>query len=552
MTHSCAVRPSWTIRLLAAALLLGGLRDPRLAALGEAAVFALVWLERPPLGPAGPWLPWLGWAFLSALLSPQPLAALPFLARWSAVLAFASVAAVWGKRERENWLKTVLAATVVLAAAALWTGAPLGFRAGMTGLIPPYYNYTTFAVAAGAAAGAVWALHPATTRPGLRLAGLGVAVLGAACLVLAHARGATLGLIFAAIVWAARRWGAKAGLAALFAAGLAAGAFQARLVPDSWRAAVLRHGGRYKEGRLGIWRRATEMADGKKWLGEGPGNFGAAFRLHPVEAFGGAARWGLDTDYAHSEALQAAAETGWAGLALWLIGLGASLCVLLGRARDEPAREAAAIALAAMAVHLAVDNMLQLPGLAFLFFSAAAVAGAGSCVGPRWPRAVVAAGALLALGAWIPRALADGDPARAAALFPRQSHAREDLAYRAMAAGRLAESDAHWAQAERLAPYDAVYPWRRAQIAAAQGRWDAVESLSARAAVLEPGFLNDRVLRAEALDRLGRSAQAREELGAVLRASSERGEVPASPGYEKAVWDFDRGEYDRVSVLVGR
>ena len=81
MTHSCAVRPSWTIRLLAAALLLGGLRDPRLAALGEAAVFALVWLERPPLGPAGPWLPWLGWAFLSALLSPQPLAALPFLAR---------------------------------------------------------------------------------------------------------------------------------------------------------------------------------------------------------------------------------------------------------------------------------------------------------------------------------------------------------------------------------------------------------------------------------------------------------------------------------------
>ncbi|MDE2141125.1 MAG: hypothetical protein KGJ84_01765, partial [Elusimicrobia bacterium] len=82
----------------------------------------------------------------------------------------------------------------------------------MTGLLPPYYNYTTFALSAGVAAGAAWALHPGTKRGAARAAALGVAVLGGACLILAHGRGAELGVAVAAIVWGARRWGWKAGL----------------------------------------------------------------------------------------------------------------------------------------------------------------------------------------------------------------------------------------------------------------------------------------------------------------------------------------------------
>jgi O-antigen ligase len=537
--------------LLAAALVCGGLRDPRLAALGEAGILVLVWIERPAIGPAGPWLPWLGWAFLCAALSLQPLAALPFLARWSALLAFASLAAAWGEREREAWLKTVLVVAAVLAAAALWTGASLGFRAGMTGLIPPYYNYTAFALAACSAAGAAWALHPRGVRPELRLAGLGVAALGVSCLLLARSRGACLGLAAAGAVWSVRRWGAKAGTVVLVAAGLAGGAYRADLMPASWRAALVKRGA-YQEARPEIWSRAAVMADEKPWFGEGPGGFGAGFRRRPVEVRGGEARWGMGTDYAHSEALQEAAETGWAGLALWLIGLGAALSVLLRRARAEPAREAAAAAAAAMAVQLSVDNMLQIPGLALLFFSALAVAGERPSGGRRWPRAAAVAGGLLALAAWIPRALADGNPARAAALFPGEAEPREDLASRSMAAGRFAEADAFLAQAERLSPFNAVYSWRRALIAAARGRWDAAESSAARAADLEPGFLNDRVLRAEALDRLGRTREAREALAAVLRDFRERGVRPASSGYDKTVWDFDRKEYDRVAGLVGR
>ena len=536
--------------LFAAALLLGGLRDPRLAALGEIAAFALVWLERPALGPAAAWLPWLAWAFLSAALSRQPFASSSFLARWAAVLAFFSLAAAWGEAERENWLKTLLAASAVLAAAALWTGAGAGFRGSMTGLLPPYYNYTTFAVSAGVAAGFAWALHPRAARH--RPAALGVAVLGSVCLVLAHGRGAVLGVLCAALVWTARRWGWKAGLGALLAAGLAGAAFQTDRLPSSWRAYVARHGGPYQDARLEIWHRAAGIADESGPLGAGPGSFGAAFQLRPVEVVGAQARWGLGTDYAHSELFQTAAETGWPGLALWLIGLGASLSFLVGRASEEPAREAAALAAVAMAAHLAVDDMLQIPGLALLFFSTLAVAGGGASGGRRWPRAAAVAGALLALVGWIPRALADGNPARAAALMPREAYPREDLAYRAMAAGYLAQADAFWAQAEERAPFDAVYPWRRAQIAAAQGRWDAAEAFARRAADAEPGFLNDRVLRAEALVRLGRRADARAELAGVLQTFNERGTRARSTSYELAIWDFDRPEYDRALVLVER
>ncbi|MDE2490769.1 MAG: hypothetical protein KGM24_07965, partial [Elusimicrobia bacterium] len=144
-------RPSRTLLLLAASLLLGGLRDPRLAAGGEAAVFGLLWLERPPLGPAAAWLPWLGLALLSTLASAEPLAGAPVLARWAAALGFFSLAAAWTAEERADWLKALLAVCAVLAAAALAT-----FGDQMRGLIPPNHNYTAFALSAGAAAGAAW------------------------------------------------------------------------------------------------------------------------------------------------------------------------------------------------------------------------------------------------------------------------------------------------------------------------------------------------------------------------------------------------------------
>ncbi len=536
--------------LLALAILCGGLRYPLFFAAGACALWSLIWVERPDLGPAAAWLPWLAWAALSAAASAQPLAALPSLAHWSAALGFASLAATWGAPARDEWLKTIMIVAAILTAAAVWTGAP-HFRNEMTGLIPPYYNYTAFAVAAGAAAAAAWALHPRAPRGRARIAALAGAACGAVCLCLAHSRGAWLGAAFAAFVWAARRWGARAIGALALGAALLAGVAAAGLLPAALTGALTKPGRQVSEARPGIWRRAAEIADENPWLGEGPGDFGVGFRRRPVEARGARSRWALTTDYAHSEPLQAAAETGWLGLALWLFGLGASFSFLVRRAGEEPAREAAAVAAAAMAAQMLVDNMLQIPGLAFLFFSALSVAGARpAAAGRRWPRAAVAAAAFLAALAWLPRALADGNPARAAALFPRESDPREDLAYEAMAAGRLDEADVQWSAAESLAPFNAVYPWRRAQIAAARGRWSAALDEAARAIEDEPGFLNGRVLRAEALGRLGRKAEGRAELAKVMEIRTARGDVAGTTRYDAVIWSLDRKEYDRVEGLL--
>lgn len=544
-------RPTWTVRLIVFSLALGGLRDPRLFALAGAAAWAAVWLERPALGPAAAWLPWLGWAALSTTLSAQPLAGLPVLARWSTVLACASLAASWNAREREDWLKSFLVVAAALALAALATGGRHDFRNEMTGLMPPYYNYTAFALSAAAAAAAAWVLHPRGARGNEAKAAAALCTLAIACIVLSRSRGAALGLGAAASVWAARRWGPRVLASIAIAAAIFAGALAGGLLPDPVEDFLFKKYRLHAEARPRLWRAAAGVASDSPWFGTGPGNFAVGFRRRPVAFNDGAARWSMSTDYAHSEPLQAAAETGWAGLALWVLGAGAVLRALWGRAGDDPVREAAAASAAAMTAQLAVDNMLQVPALAALWLCALALARPPAG-GRPWPRAAVAAGAVLALVSWLPRAFASASPSYAAAVFPAEPGPREDLAYAATAAGKSDEAEAHWAAAQALAPFNAIYPWRRAQIAGAQGRWETAEPLAARAVELEPGFMSARLLRAQALILLGRAAEARAELAEVQRLSVVREDIPAASGYDKTVRDFDRRAYDRILALAGR
>lgn len=537
-------------RLVVFSLALGGLRDPRLFALAGAAAWAAVWLERPALGPAAAWLPWLGWAALSTVLSAQPLAGLPVLARWSAVLACASLAASWNAREREDWLRAFLLVASALAVAALATGAGKGFRNEMTGLMPPYYNYTAFALSAAAAAAAAWILHPRGARGLDAKAAAAVGALALLCVVLARSRGAWLGLGFAAALWSVRRWGARAAAAGLVAAALLGGALAAGLLPASIENVVYKKYRTHGEARPRLWRAAAGVASERPWLGTGLGSFAVGFRRNPVPIENGVFRWSLSTDFAHSEPLQAAAETGWAGLALWLLAAGAALRALLRRADADPVREAAAAAAAAMTAQLAIDNMLQIPALAALWLSALALAGAPAGA-RRWPRTAILVGAALALISWIPKTLAAAAPSYAAALYPGEPGPREDLAYEAMSAGRHTEAEGHWDAAKRLDPFNAIYPWRLAQLAAASGRWAQAEPLAARAVELEPGFMVARLLRAEALVRLRRKAEARAELGEFLKARARRGVVIRHSGYERTIFLFERRDYDRVAALAG-
>jgi len=537
-------------RLLAFSLMLGGLRDPRLFAVAGAAAWAAVWLRRPTLGPAAWWLPWLAWAAVSALAASQPLAALPALARWSAVLACASLAAGWDTAERAQWLRAFLIAAAGVAAAAFASGAGAGGGGQMTGVLPPYSNYSAFVLTGAASAAAAWALHPRGLNGRERAAALALCAFCVACVILARSRGASLGLAAAASVFVARRWGPRALAAAAVAAAVFAGGLLAGAFPASWENALLKKYRMHAEARPRIWTAAAAIASDAPWRGVGPGNFAAGFRLRPVPFEDGAARWSMTTDYAHSEPLQAAAETGWAGLALWLLAAGTALRALLQRAGDDPVREAAALAAAALTAHLLVDNMLHIPALAALWMTALAGAAPPTAGGRVWPRAAILAGAALALVCWIPRSLAASSPARAAILFPADPSPREDLAYAAAAAGRAAEADAHWRAAERLAPFNAIHPWRRGQLAGAFGRWNEAERLAARAVKLEPGFLTARLLRADALARLGRAPEARAELEALRRAREARGIPALHSGYEEAVWRFDESDYRRIAARL--
>jgi len=536
-----------TARLFVFCLALGGLRDPRLFAVAGAAAWFAVWREKPALGPAAAWLPWLGWAALSAALSVQPLAGLPVVARWAAVLACASLAAAWSEREREDWLRSLLIVAAALAVAALATGANRGWRAEMTGLLPPHYNYTAFVLAAAASAAAAWLLHPRGARGAQGAGAAALLALALVCIALSRSRGALLGLGCAAAVWSARRWGTLWLSAWLAAASVGAIALGAGLLPAAVEDAVFKRSRTHAESRPRIWSAAAAIASESPALGVGPGNFAVGFRRRPVAFEDGAARWAMSTPFAHSEPLQAAAETGWAGLALWLLGGGAALWGLVRRSDAEPAREAAAVAAASMTAQLLVDNVLQIPALAALWLTALALARPPSD-GKGWPRAAMITGAALALVSWIPRTFAAAGPARAAAVFPAEPGPREDLAYIAMAAGKAAEAEAHWTAAQRLEPFNAIHPWRRAQIAGSFAYWERVEPLAARSIELEPDFLNARLLRADALLHLGRRDEARAELGAARDRLRARGEAAPLSGYEKTVLEFDRPAFDRLSA----
>jgi tetratricopeptide (TPR) repeat protein len=190
--------------------------------------------------------------------------------------------------------------------------------------------------------------------------------------------------------------------------------------------------------------------------------------------------------------------------------------------------------------------------LAALWLCALALAAPARPSRKSWPRAAAALGAALALVSWIPKALASAGPARAAALFPAEPGPREDLADAAMAAKNFPEAEARWEEAQAREPFNAIYPWRRAQLAAAGGRWDAAERLAEKAVALEPGFWEARLLRAEALVRLGRAPEARAALDEVRKLRLERGNVATGSGYERTVTSFDPRDYDRVAALAGR
>jgi hypothetical protein len=178
-----------------------------------------------------------------------------------------------------------------------------------------------------------------------------------------------------------------------------------------------------------------------------------------------------------------AASTGWIGLALFLLALFKSLRLVRAEA-GGPAQEAALCAGAAMATTCLFDNMLHMPALAMLFFTALIGARApggprpAAPLGPRAWQGLCLCGMLLSFSAFLPRHLVDRawrdfyqEPSpsrrveimsRAIRIFPADYYLRETLARSGLECRppelRLALDEIQ--KASRLNPTNALYPMK--------------------------------------------------------------------------------------------
>jgi len=483
---------------------------------------------------------------------------------------FSLAASLWGDRERQYWFWGLAVCGAVVGAASFWVEVP-GYP--KVGVLPPYYNYTVFVETALFSAALAAALRRDGPRGPWR-----------------WAAGAFAAFALAHILWACSRGG-------LVAAACGAGVFAWRhlsrrrfLLPFLALAAALALGGvlalatRAKSDvaqsfkRPQIWKAAVQIALDHPVFGAGPGEFADAFLKHNFPAGYGLGNYRARAEHAHSEVLESAAEFGWPGLILLLAALWAALRP--GRPEHSTwPREAALAAFTAMSVQCLADNMLHLPGLGLLYVSALAAAARGPEVdsglipGPVW-RALALSGLLLASGAWIPGwlvqrwdAAAAGslDPAarlellmRAARLAPADPYLREHLARAWLAQGPMRRDAARrqFAEAEKISPFNAVYPATQAELLRRDGAWRQVLEAAGRAKRLEPFYLQPRLLRAEAFLRLGRVAAARAELAGACQVHlflepARRAAPQGFAGYEALLFSFDRSRYGELARRAG-
>jgi O-antigen ligase len=239
------------------------------------------------------------------------------------------------------------------------------------------------------------------------VAALAMALGGLASL----SRGGTIALVaggacFAALVFLRRRAARESGRAqrfhragpwsSLVLAGVLGSILVALVPPEAHDRMRSLSGASF---RLDTWRDSLRLAASSPVLGHGLGSFHDAYprfkRGHEI----------VRVEHAENDYVETLAETGAAGLALTLLGA-AFLLAAAGRgianAPDRAARgigTGALAALAALAVHSAVDFNLRIPSNAALAALAAAAAAGAAGVRPRpLPRAAALALAAGTLG----------------------------------------------------------------------------------------------------------------------------------------------------------
>lgn len=514
---------------------------------------------------AGPWSAWLAWTGLCALLSGEPLTGLSGLSRLAVfALFFALCACSWREAQRRLWSLSLIAAGPLFGAAAFLIDRP---GHPWTGLLFPYHNYTAaLAGASAAAAGAALAEGRFQAQGKAALALLMAADL--AFLWAAGSRGGLAACLAAVAfsLWRSSRLRTLSALVLCLAAGTA-------FLPADRLSALLKLDNPGAQMRPALWKVSLLIAADHPVFGQGPGQFERGYLRHNFPAPPGLrpTRYGLRSAHAHSEALQLAAETGWTGLALFLLAWLATLRSALRRGSAGGwEREAALAAMVCMSVQALADNILALPALGLLYSSALAAACPPAQEAQRGDsalqRAVCAAGLALAAWAWWPSwaighhsamALSRADKEgvlfarRTLALAPEDSGLWDLLARTQLRSSPPDPGGAlrSLARASTLDPTNAAYLLMRSELLRPAGRWEEVLALSSRAKELEPQSPQARLQRAEALSRLGRPGEAREEFAA-LGEFPTGGPPPGLGPHDALILHFDRERRDAVGRLL--
>ena len=330
----------------------------------------------------------LAWSLLSALLSPAPWPSLtacadPMLWLLAALLGNAVVNT---RKRRHVWLGTLLAGAVLLA--VYGTVQFLGH--GWTPRLTParvsslYYNSNHYAGLLGLVLPVALALA-LETAGWRRWAALALTLLLAANLLWSFSWAGLFVLAVCTVLLVRRVWrgrplefrllslGLGLGAAALLAA--AALALSPQLAPGSWttRASELQQ--TWVQQSLGsrslIWQGSVQIARAAPLLGAGPGQFEPAFTLYrsPVHRSFSEAISHSEVNYAHSDFLQVASETGLPGLlaflAFWALALFSG---------QGPLAAALRPGLAALLLYGLTDcNLTEIPGNALLAYLVAGV-----------------------------------------------------------------------------------------------------------------------------------------------------------------------------------
>lgn len=122
-------------------------------------------------------------------------------------------------------------------------------------------------------------------------------------------------------------------------------------------------------GRMTIWKTALSSLSQKPVLGWGLGNFNEAYELNKLPMRNRIGQYEGTTRFAHNEFLQAAVETGFAGLVLflWIIGIICKNGIEILKSRETDWGTLASLGcITALLVHSCFDFNLHLPVLAFL------------------------------------------------------------------------------------------------------------------------------------------------------------------------------------------